>query len=86
LSLAPNRTCELPGRRQELAVILSPSPLPAEGPRSSVLCQRAKGGRWLLDRQMRAEHERTFFEYAGKLATFNNGQTFEKAYAIEEGR
>ena len=29
----------------------------------------AAESRWLLDRQMRAEHERTFFAYAGKLAS-----------------
>ena len=46
----------------------------------------AAESRWLLDRQMRAEHERTFFEYAGKLATFSNGQTFEKADAIAQRR
>ena len=46
----------------------------------------AAESRWLLDLQMRAEHERTFFEYAGKLATFSNGQTFETAYAIARRR
>jgi len=46
----------------------------------------AAESRWLLDWQMRAEHERTFFEYAGKLATFSNGQTFEKAYTIAQRR
>jgi hypothetical protein len=42
----------------------------------------AAESRWLLDRAARPEHERTFFDYAGKLVTFRGGQTFAGAHEI----
>ncbi len=46
----------------------------------------AAESRWLLDPQSRAEHERKFNEYTGKLAVFANGQNFENAYSIAQRR
>jgi hypothetical protein len=46
----------------------------------------AAESRWLLDPQSRAEHEKTFREYTARLASFGNGQTFEKAYATAQRR
>ena len=54
--------------------------------RANVYEANAAESRWLLDPQARAEHERTFREYAAKLVSFSGGQTFEKSYAIAQRR
>jgi hypothetical protein len=42
----------------------------------------AAESRWLLDRNNKDEHEKTFRLFAGKLATLSQGQTFENAISL----
>lgn len=44
----------------------------------------AAESRWLLDRQNREEHDKTFHDFTTKLVTFSGNQTFEKC--VEIGR